>query len=57
MTQNTSMSVDEYFTEIEFSSLTGFQLQLLLRKKTPQNKPNTQHALYVQVNNYRRAKA
>lgn len=50
------MSVDEYFTEIEFSSLTGFQLQLLLRKN-PQNKPNTQHALYVQVNDYRRAKA
>lgn len=47
MTQNTSMSVDEYFTEIEFSSLTGFQLQLLLRKKNPKaNQIHNMHCTY-----------
>lgn len=51
------MSVDEYFTEIEFSLLNRVSTAAPFEEKNPQNKPNTQHALYVQVNNYRRAKA
>lgn len=50
------MSVDEYFTEIEFSLLNRVSTAAPF-EENPQNKPNTQHALYVQVNDYRRAKA